>query len=135
MGEAKDIVGQKRDKVVDMSSKRRRSGSFEDGTVVARLTGMVEDLDRAIEVKQHDLDVEGTAQAPENHFKLGILRASDSLIRRARALLEDYGSDLVHDLDSTVDEKAAGGDDFETKNPTPIRNYDDAPDDDDPEDD
>jgi hypothetical protein len=113
MGEAKEIVGSKKDKIIDLS-KRRKAESFEDGTVLDRITSMIEDLDRAIEVKQHDLDVEGTAQAPENHFKLGILRASDSLLRRARAMLEDYGSDLVNDLDPTEDIEAAGGEEFET---------------------
>jgi hypothetical protein len=74
---------------------------------------MIDDLDRAIEIKQHDLGVEGPSMAPENHFKLGVLKAADSLLRRARAILEDYGTDLANDIDPTEDEKAAGGDDFE----------------------
>jgi hypothetical protein len=114
VGEAKEIVG-KKDKIINLSKRRKTKSHFGDRTVIERLSKMIEDLDRAIEAKQHDLDVEGTAQAPENHFKLGVLRASDSLIRRAKALLEDYGSDLVNDLDPTEDIKAAGGKDLETR--------------------
>jgi hypothetical protein len=122
MGEAKDIVGGKEGKVLDLT-KKRESISSEEGGVIGRLTGVIEDLDHAIEVKQHDLGVEGTAQAPENHYKLGVLRAADSLIRRARALLEDYGTDLVHDLDPTVDVEAAKGEDFETKDEEKLKRW------------
>lgn len=111
MGEAKEIVGEKKGKVFDFSKPKQ--GDKSPLGVIERLAGMIEDLDRAIEVKQHDLEVEGTSQAPENHFKLGILRAADSLLRRAQAALEDYGSDLSQDLDPTEDEDAASGDDFE----------------------
>lgn len=119
MGEAKEIVGTKKkkdQKVVSISSKRK-TGGMAAGSVIERLSGMIDDLDRAIEIKQHDLDVEGPSMAPENHYKLGVLRAADSMIRRARALLEDYGTDLSNDVDPTEDNEAAGGDEFEADDP------------------
>ena len=114
MGEAKEIVGSEKRKapITDIGSKRK-TGGMAAGSVIERCSGMIDDLDRAIEIKQHDLDVEGTSMAPENHFKLGVLKAADSLLRRARAILEDYGTDLANDIDPTEDEEAAGGDEFE----------------------
>lgn len=117
MGEAKDIVGVAaapksqspdrpepqarafRDRKLQVGS-RARAGA---GTgVLGDLSTMVDRLDRAIEVKLQDLDNEPTAIA-ENHVKLGLLRGSSALIRRAKAMLEDYGRDLADDMDPAVD--------------------------------
>jgi hypothetical protein len=103
MGEAKEIIEGKPS--VSKSAKQ---------PVIKQLEEIIDDIGDAIDVKLNDLDVEGHAQMAENHFKLGILRAADSLIRRAKALLEDYGTDLEFDTDPTVDQEAASGDEFET---------------------
>lgn len=99
MGEAKDIVGTK-------------EGSMKIGdkySVIDKLEEVIEDLDRANDIKQHDLGIEGKEFAAENNFKLGILRAADSLVRRAKAMLEDYGADLNLDTDPTTDYEAVNG--------------------------
>lgn len=95
MGEAKDIV-QSKPEVVTPIRPRSTKG------LVGRVNGMIDDLDRAIEVKQNDLDAEGRSALPENHTKLGLLMASMALLRRTRALLEDYGKDLDDELDPTI---------------------------------
>lgn len=121
MGEAKDIVG-KHDHFPEPSEV--------GGSVIARLGGMIEDLDRAMQVKEHDLSVEGDALRAENHYKLGILKGADSLLRRARAMLQDYGSDLEQDFDPTEDEEAAAGDELEGGEVIPLNGKDDDPPDD-----
>lgn len=119
MGEAKQIV-------------EGPANMITDGIpVIDKVDSAIDDIDRAIEIKLHDLDVEGTDSKAENHFKLGILRAADSLLRRAAALLKDYGSDLDNDVDPSEDMEAACGEEFE-------RGYDDdepEEDDDEPEED
>lgn len=95
MGEAKDIVGTPKDEykrpipATDVAGIKPKPGS-----VISTLTVVIDDLDRAIQVKQGDLTSEGHSMVPENHYKLGILKGADSLIRRARAMLQDYGLDL-----------------------------------------
>ena len=104
MGEAKNII-----------QGPENSPGISDGyPTIHKLCEIIDDLDRAIDIKLQDLDGEGTAQKAENHFKLGILRASESLVRRAKALLEDYGTDLEYDTDPSYDEAAVSGDEFET---------------------
>jgi hypothetical protein len=61
-------------------------------------------IDRAKEVKQDDLDAEGRSALAENHAKLGLLQAAGALVRRARALLEDYGKDLDEDIAAELNE-------------------------------
>lgn len=121
MGEASDIVGKH-----DHFPKPAEVG----GSVIARIGGMIEDLDRAMQVKEHDLAVEGDALRAENHYKLGILKGADSLLRRARAMLQDYGSDLEQDFDPTEDEEAAAGDELEQPGADVIPLNGDADDDD-----
>ena len=119
MGEAKDIVGVAaapksqspdrpepqarafRDRRLQVGS-RAGAGAGAGAGVLGDLSTMVDRLDRAIEVKLQDLDNEPTAIA-ENHVKLGLLRGSSALIRRAKAMLEDYGRDLADDMDPAVD--------------------------------
>lgn len=84
MGEAKDIVK-------GAAPNARRADVHEDG-LLGQLTEVIELLDEAIEIKQQDLAAEGSAALAENHFKLGLLQGSMSLLRRSRAMLEDYGS-------------------------------------------
>lgn len=102
MGEAKEII---------------EGSCFENSGVstIDKLSEVIDDLDQATGVKLEDLENEGPERKAENHFKLGILRASESLVRRAKALLEDYGTDLDYDTDPTCDKNAAGGVDFEGK--------------------
>jgi hypothetical protein len=95
MGEAKDIVQTQPESVTPI-----RPRSYHG--LVGRVTGMIDDLDRAIEVKQRDLDAEGRSALPENHTKLGLLMASMALLRRTRAMLEDYGKDLDDEFDPTI---------------------------------
>ena len=95
MGEAKDIVQSTPESVTPI-----RPRSYHG--LVGRVTSMIDDLDRAIEVKQKDLDAEGFNSLPENHTKLGLLMASMALLRRTRAMLEDYGSDLDDEFDPTI---------------------------------
>lgn len=115
MGEAKDIVGETPktkartkpdlpEEAHSFKSRRvrylpqRASGSG----VLGDLVGITDRLDRAIEVKTVDLDNEPT-QIAENHVKLGLLRGASSLVRRAKAMLEDYGKDLSDDMDPDFD--------------------------------
>ncbi len=120
MGEAKDIVGEvpktkkspcSTEGKPDLPFKaRRKSGDLADRVfertsgsgVLKELAGMTDRLDRAIEVKLVDLDNEPT-QIAENHVKLGLLRGATALIRRAKAMLEDYGKDLHEDMDPEFD--------------------------------
>lgn len=95
MGEAKDIVQSKPESVTPI---RPRSTTG----LIGRVTCMIDDLDRAIEVKQNDLDAEGRGSLPENHTKLGLLQGSMALLRRARVMLEDYGKDLEDEFDPTL---------------------------------
>lgn len=107
MGEAKEIVG---------SARREYTPEGKPGlslAVIPRLTGIIDDLDLAITVKQNDLAAEGHSAVPENHYKLGILKGADSLVRRARAMLEDYGIDLDQAINPTEDDKAAKGEEIE----------------------
>lgn len=104
MGEVKNLVG---------ADKERRKSVVTDCTLLEKIDEIIDDVDHALTVKQSDLEGEGKDKQPENHFKLGMLRAVDSLFRRGRAMLEDYGSDLDLDVSITVDEKAAGGEDLE----------------------
>lgn len=57
--------------------------------VLDNLKTALDDLDSAIDQKHRDFSAEPRAEA-ENHYKLGILTASENLIRRAHAMLEDY---------------------------------------------
>jgi hypothetical protein len=85
--------------------RRLRPAGTGTGTgtgVLGELSQTVDQLDRAIEVKLIDLDNEPTSIA-ENHVKLGLLRGASALIRRAKAMLEDYGKDLKEDLDPATD--------------------------------
>lgn len=78
------------------------------GGVIRQLTHITDDLDLAISTKEHDLQHEGNSLAAENHYKLGILRGATALIRRAKAILEDYNRVLnpdgdVNDLEEDID--------------------------------
>jgi hypothetical protein len=95
MGEAKDIVKSKPESVTPLHPRSPHG-------LIGRVTCMIDDLDRAIEVKQGDLDAEGFNSLPENHTKLGLLMASMALLRRTKAMLEDYGKDLDDELDPTL---------------------------------
>jgi len=107
MGEAKEIVGKPYDDHFPAPV------GVAAGSVIQRMSLMVDDIDRAIQVKEHDLSVEGKNNFAENHYKIGILKGADSLIRRARAMLQDYGTDLDQDFDPSEDIKAASGEDLE----------------------
>ncbi len=107
MGEAKEIVGKPYDDHFPAPM------GVATGSVIQRTTLMIDDIDRALQVKEHDLSVEGTSHYAENHYKLGILKAVDSLFRRARAMLQDYGTDLDQDFDPTEDIEAASGEELE----------------------
>lgn len=109
MGEAVDTVKGNG----SHSSPVPRSKSFGKGSVVADLTNIVDRIDRAKEVKQSDLDAEGRSALAENHAKLGLLQAAGALVRRARALLEDYGGDLDEDISAELNEGL--GDDLKRK--------------------
>lgn len=108
MGEAKETVGTKK-----KSSPVKAVKDVGDTSIMDLLGDAIDKLDDAVGVKQKDLTTEGDALAAENHFKLGMLKGADSLIRRARAMLEDYGSDLDADLDPTFDDDACNGSDLE----------------------
>lgn len=81
-----------------------RSKTFAQGSILSDLTNLMDRIDRAKEVKQSDLDAEGRAAMAENHAKLGLLQAAGALVRRARALLEDYGKDLDEDIAAELNE-------------------------------
>jgi hypothetical protein len=86
------------------SSPVPRSQTFAKGSVLSDLSNVVDRIDRAKEVKQTDLDAEGRAALAENHAKLGLLQAAGALVRRAKALLEDYGEDLDEDISAELNE-------------------------------
>lgn len=109
MGEAVDIVkGGK-----NGSGLVPRSKTFGQGSVIHDLTNIVDRIDRAKEAKQSDLDNEGRSALAENHAKLGLLQAAGALVRRARALLEDYGKDIDEDIAAELNEGL--GDDLKHK--------------------
>lgn len=91
MGEASELVGH-HDHTPPTEDQK---GS---GSILARLTGVLDDLDKAIQVKEKDLNQEKGKEA-ENGLKLGKLKAADTLMRQARAMLEDYGVTLDQDAD------------------------------------
>lgn len=84
------------------SSPVPRSQNFAKGSVLADLTNIMDRIDRAKEVKQDDLDQEGRSAQAENHAKLGLLQAAGAMVRRARAILEDYGGDLDEDISADL---------------------------------
>ena len=84
MGEARDIV----------EGESVKRGSADPDSALGMLEALMDDLDRALEIKQHDFFAEGQSMKPENGFKCGVLQASLSLLRRAKALLEDYAEPL-----------------------------------------
>jgi len=84
------------------SSPVPRSKTFARGSVLADLTNIMDRIDRAKEVKQDDLDQEGRSAQAENHAKLGLLQAAGAMVRRARAILEDYGGDLDEDVSAEL---------------------------------
>lgn len=119
MGEAKDIVGTPKEEYkAPRKSKKNLDDVHIPGTraakagVIAVLTDVIDDLDRAIQVKQQDLSMEGHGMVPENHYKLGILKGADSLVRRARAMLQDYGLDL-DEIGIKEDPQAVRGEEIE----------------------
>jgi hypothetical protein len=99
MGQAKAIV-------------EGASRSLNDLGVIGDLAKIVDRIDRAIELKQDDLGNEPSNVA-ENHHKLGLLKASNDLIRRAKAMLEDYGKDIEEDTDPIYDEEEEDRDEDE----------------------
>jgi hypothetical protein len=110
MGEAREIVGTPKD---EYPQPARKDGvTSVRVTVLSQLTETIDDLDRAIRVKQKDLTSEGHSAVPENHYKLGILKGADSLVRRARAMLQDYGLDL-DEIGIKEDPQAAKGEEIE----------------------
>ena len=111
MGEAKELVGTP--STIPPRAKRTPTPAGDRISIIERLEQSIEDLDKAITVKQADLLSEGKGSRAENHYKLGILRATDSLLRRAAVALKDYGTDLQYDLDPTLDAAAALGNEFE----------------------
>jgi hypothetical protein len=122
MGEAVDTVKGNG----SHSSRVPRSKTFAKGSVLSDLTNIMDRLDRAKEVKQDDLDQEGRGALAENHAKLGLLQAAGALVRRARALLEDYGGDLNEDI--AADLVDGLGDDLKALHPANVEDgVDDAP--------
>ncbi len=109
MGEAVDTVKGNG----SHSSPVPRSKTFAKGSVLADLTNIMDRIDRAKEVKQDDLDQEGRSAQAENHAKLGLLQAAGAMVRRARAILEDYGGDLDEDISAELNEGL--GDDLKRK--------------------
>lgn len=91
MGEASALVG----KHDHTPPTQEQKGS---GSILSRLTGILDDLDKAIQVKDKDLNQEKGKEA-ENAVKLGKLKAAEAMVRQARALLEDYGVALDRDAD------------------------------------
>lgn len=125
MGEAKDLVGKPGDEVPPpkgakpptkptLDDVRTGKSKAKDPTsVITDLSVTIDKLDRALEVKQQDIHREGRAMVAENHYKLGILQGAISLLRRARAMLQDYGSDLELTLNPDEDEDAVDGERLE----------------------
>ena len=85
------------------SSPVKRSRTFGEGSIVADIDNLKDRIDRAIEIKEHDVRVEGKASASENHLKVGLLRSAKILVSRAGVLLSDYGVDLDDDIDGIDD--------------------------------
>jgi hypothetical protein len=121
MGTAKDLVGKPGDEIPPPKPPKPRrtlddvrTGKVKDPTsVITDLSLTIDKLDRALEVKQQDIHSEGRAMVAENHYKLGILQGSISLLRRARAMLQDYGTDLELTVNPNEDDDAADGERLE----------------------
>jgi hypothetical protein len=88
MGLAKEIVSEAKPKLATALATRRSARAA--GGLVADLETILDALDDAIDAKQRDAATEGISKLAENHYRLGILCSAGQLIRRARALLEDY---------------------------------------------
>lgn len=121
MGTAKDLVGKPGDEIPPPKTTKPRKTLDDVRTgrdkaptsVITDLSLTIDKLDRALEVKQQDIHTEGRSQVAENHYKLGILQGSISLLRRARAMLQDYGTDLELSLNPNEDEDAVDGERME----------------------
>lgn len=74
-------------------------------SILSRLEGILSDLDKTIQIKEKDLFTEGRSKTTENHYKLGILKGTESLIRRAHALLEEYDKKEEDEEKDIVDEE------------------------------
>jgi hypothetical protein len=130
MGVARDLVGQPGDECAPPKPAAKpaakpapsttvtpptaaRPRTRKPKSIITLLTMVIDLLDQAIQTKQQDLHAEGKLAWAENHLKLGLLKAADSLVRRARALLQDYGTDLDLALNPTTDPQAATGTEIE----------------------
>lgn len=102
MGEAKNIV-----------QGKAPVGTADPDSVIGKLEEVLDDIDTAIQIKQHDCFSEGPEMKAENHFKIGLLRGADGLMRRAQAMLEDYGEGLKDDTDSGYVDDAEAEDQVE----------------------
>ena len=80
MGEAKTLVEgtPKPAMPPPMPAEKRKPSPGGDTSIIEQLETTIDDLDKAISIKQADLLSESRGSRPENHYKLGILRATDS---------------------------------------------------------
>jgi|MudIll2142460700_1097286.scaffolds.fasta_scaffold00224_8 hypothetical protein len=124
MGTAKDLVGKPGDEIPPpkhakpptkptLDDVRTGKAAKEPTSVITDLSLTIDKLDRALQVKQQDIHTEGRAMVAENHYKLGILQGALSLLRRARAMLQDYGTDLELTIHPDADEDAVDGERLE----------------------
>lgn len=96
MGEAKSIV--------QGDVKTPQAGVIEfKGGILEKITSCLEDIDRAIEIKQNDLEKEGPELRAENHYKLMLLRMAETALLRTKVVLEDYDEKLAINTTSKPD--------------------------------
>lgn len=90
MGDARDLV-------------RGSRGAADPDSIIGKLEEVLDDIDSALQIKEQDLFGEPGAE-PQNHYKLGLLKGADSLIRRAQAMLEDYDTFIAEDFEEAEED-------------------------------
>lgn len=80
MGEVKDAI----------KGEKKISPKLTEGNLITRLTELSDEISDLVAKKDEDALTEGADAKAENTRKAGLLRATSSLIRAAKNLLEDY---------------------------------------------
>lgn len=75
---------------VQGSPKKGTTPGTEKQSLINRLTEIADEISNNIAIKEKDVDDEGSAERAANMYKVGVLRASFSLVRLAKQLLESY---------------------------------------------
>lgn len=70
--------------------KKKLSPKLTEGNLITRVTELADEVSGLVAKKDEDALSEGKDKQAENTRKAGLLRATSSLLRAAKTLLEDY---------------------------------------------